>query len=276
MEGERAQWRCRHTAYAICPPRPHRSVRRHAAFRLRPRARRSVSLCTSGPEAVPPPRRRSSPATSFPARLRSRGRLCAAPRGTSSSSRSPRTSTRARCCTRPPSSRLPSRFPWRLPWMSGDPYAAYGRVRARTASGVTAWTKPFGFNVVWDTLPEAIAPVAAWPGAVGPGAGRHELPRVVHGYRQGRRDEDERRRRARVLRVPSRAGLHRIRSLACSRSQDDVRDDPLQLAARHVRPVEQGEHVDEPDCRLRAAEARRPPFRTTAPRARPAPRTSID
>ena len=53
-------------------------------------------------------------------------------------------------------------IPMALPWMSGDPYAAYGRVRARTAGGVTAWTKPFGFNVVWDTLPEAI--VSSQPG----------------------------------------------------------------------------------------------------------------
>ena len=56
--------------------------------------------------------------------------------------------------------------------MSGDPYAAYGRVRARTGNGVTAWTKPFGFNVQWDSLPEAILPsqpgLARWtpvPGA---------------------------------------------------------------------------------------------------------------
>ena len=53
-------------------------------------------------------------------------------------------------------------IPMALPWMSGNPYAAYGRVRARTGAGVTAWTKPFGFNVEWDTLPEAI--LSAQPG----------------------------------------------------------------------------------------------------------------
>jgi hypothetical protein len=59
-----------------------------------------------------------------------------------------------------------------LPWMSGNPYAAYARVRARTASGTTQWTNPFGFNVAWDSLPTAILPsqpgLARWtpvPGA---------------------------------------------------------------------------------------------------------------
>ena len=69
-------------------------------------------------------------------------------------------------------------------------------------------------------------------------------------------DEDERRRRARVLRVPPRADLHRIRSLACSRRPDDVRHDPFESPRVDVRPVEQGEHVDEPGRQLRAAEAR--------------------
>lgn len=63
-------------------------------------------------------------------------------------------------------------IPMALPWMSGNPYAAYARVRARTASGVTRWTSPFGFNVAWDSLPTAIVPsqpgLARWtpvPGA---------------------------------------------------------------------------------------------------------------
>ena len=37
IEGGRASRRCRHTAYAICPPRPPRRVRRHAALRFRSR-----------------------------------------------------------------------------------------------------------------------------------------------------------------------------------------------------------------------------------------------
>jgi hypothetical protein len=44
-------------------------------------------------------------------------------------------------------------IPVALPWMTGDPYAAYARVRARTTSGVTAWSKSFGFNVRWSTTP---------------------------------------------------------------------------------------------------------------------------
>jgi hypothetical protein len=45
-------------------------------------------------------------------------------------------------------------IPVALPWMTGQPYAAYGRVRARTAAGtVSPWSTPFGFNVRWAELP---------------------------------------------------------------------------------------------------------------------------
>ena len=63
-------------------------------------------------------------------------------------------------------------IPMALPWMSGNPYAVYARVRARAGGGVTRWTTPFGFNVAWDSLPTAILPsqpgLARWtavPGA---------------------------------------------------------------------------------------------------------------
>ena len=42
--------------------------------------------------------------------------------------------------------------------MTGNPYALYAHVRARTASGVTRWSAPFGFNMRWKTLPEQILP----------------------------------------------------------------------------------------------------------------------
>jgi hypothetical protein len=48
--------------------------------------------------------------------------------------------------------------PLALPWMTGRPYALYARVRAHTARGVTAWSKPFGFNTQWEALPEQITP----------------------------------------------------------------------------------------------------------------------
>ena len=45
-------------------------------------------------------------------------------------------------------------IPVALPWMTGQPYAAYARVRARTSTGaVTLWSRAFGFNVRWAELP---------------------------------------------------------------------------------------------------------------------------
>jgi hypothetical protein len=49
-------------------------------------------------------------------------------------------------------------IPVALPWMTGDPYALYAHVRARTGSGVSAWSAPFGFNMRWKTLPEQSVP----------------------------------------------------------------------------------------------------------------------
>ncbi len=50
-----------------------------------------------------------------------------------------------------------------LPWFTGKPYALYARVRAVTTRGATAWSKPFGFNVRWDSTP---IPQVAKPGLV--------------------------------------------------------------------------------------------------------------
>ena len=49
-------------------------------------------------------------------------------------------------------------IPVALPWMTGTPYALYAHVRARTATGVTRWSTPFGFNMRWKSLPEQILP----------------------------------------------------------------------------------------------------------------------
>ena len=48
-------------------------------------------------------------------------------------------------------------IPVALPWMTGDPYALYARVRAITTSGVTKWSRPYGFNVRWSTTPQQLA-----------------------------------------------------------------------------------------------------------------------
>lgn len=45
-----------------------------------------------------------------------------------------------------------------LPWMTGNPYALYVHVRARTASGLSRWSTPFGFNMRSDGSPESITP----------------------------------------------------------------------------------------------------------------------
>jgi hypothetical protein len=50
-----------------------------------------------------------------------------------------------------------------LPWFTGKPYALYAHVRAVTTRGATAWSKPFGFNVRWDSTP---VPQTAKPGLV--------------------------------------------------------------------------------------------------------------
>ncbi len=40
-----------------------------------------------------------------------------------------------------------------LPWFTGNPYALYARVRAVTLNGATGWSKPFGFNMRWESTP---------------------------------------------------------------------------------------------------------------------------
>jgi hypothetical protein len=49
-------------------------------------------------------------------------------------------------------------IPIALPWMTGHPSALYIRVRARTATGVTRWSSPWGFNMQWvgDGKPEKL------------------------------------------------------------------------------------------------------------------------
>ena len=49
--------------------------------------------------------------------------------------------------------------PLALPWMTGNPYAVYARVRAITTSGVTRWSKPYGFNVRWPNVPQKLPDV---------------------------------------------------------------------------------------------------------------------
>ena len=50
-----------------------------------------------------------------------------------------------------------------LPWFTGKPYALWAHVRAVTTRGATAWSKPFGFNVRWESTP---VPQPSKPGLV--------------------------------------------------------------------------------------------------------------
>jgi len=50
-----------------------------------------------------------------------------------------------------------------LPWFTGKPYALWAHVRAVTTRGATAWSKPFGFNVRWESTP---VPQSSKPGLV--------------------------------------------------------------------------------------------------------------
>jgi hypothetical protein len=48
--------------------------------------------------------------------------------------------------------------PISLPWTTGKPYALFAHVRARTRTGVTPWSTPYGFNMRWKSLPQRIKP----------------------------------------------------------------------------------------------------------------------
>ena len=48
-------------------------------------------------------------------------------------------------------------IPLRLPWMTGSPYALWAHVRAVTRKGTTKWSKPYGFNMRWQNVPQANA-----------------------------------------------------------------------------------------------------------------------
>ncbi|HEY2327678.1 MAG TPA: hypothetical protein VGH52_09360 [Gaiellaceae bacterium] len=67
-----------------------------------------------------------------------------------------------------------------LPWMTGDPYALWTRVRWTSPNGktVTPWSKPFGFNMRWldtDVPQQLSAPVGLVRWAPIEGATRYEV-----------------------------------------------------------------------------------------------------
>ena len=51
--------------------------------------------------------------------------------------------------------------PLSLPWITGNPYSLYARVRGVLPRTMTPWSEPFGFNMRWETLPK---PTQTFPG----------------------------------------------------------------------------------------------------------------
>ncbi|MGH3130206.1 MAG: hypothetical protein ACRDNX_05270 [Gaiellaceae bacterium] len=52
-------------------------------------------------------------------------------------------------------------IPLSLPWITGNPYSLYARVRAILQRTATPWTPAYGFNMRWPTIPE---PLTTYPG----------------------------------------------------------------------------------------------------------------
>jgi hypothetical protein len=44
-----------------------------------------------------------------------------------------------------------------VPWMTGNPYALWVRVRALSGTRTSQWSTPFGFNTRWRSVPERLA-----------------------------------------------------------------------------------------------------------------------
>ena len=135
--------------------------------------------------------------------------------------------------------------PLALPWMTGSPYAVYARVRAITAAGVTAWSRPYGFNVRWGSLPQKLPDVpglSRWTPVDG------ASPTRCGGSTSSRARSSPRRRRpstsassTRSIRIP----VHRRSPVARSGGAQPLRHDPVRAARRHPRPVEPDLHVRE-------------------------------
>jgi hypothetical protein len=52
-------------------------------------------------------------------------------------------------------------IPMSLPWITGNPYSLYARVRAVLTRTITPWSAPFGFNMRWEAVPK---PIQTFPG----------------------------------------------------------------------------------------------------------------
>ena len=109
-------------------------------------------------------------------------------------------------------------IPLALPWITGEPASLYWHVRALAGHKVSEWSETKAFNMRWGDVPKQLTVTQPgyirWSLVAGrwslvAGRRRHRLPDLVGQGRQGDRDDHERRRRARVLRLPLRRRLDR-------------------------------------------------------------------
>ena len=136
-------------------------------------------------------------------------------------------------------------IPVALPWITGEPASLYWHVRAVSGKKVSAVERHPGVQHALVRRADLSSSTAARqpPARLCPLGRRSTAPRATRcggsPRRQGDRHDHERRRRARVLRLPRRPGLDRRRRLArprgplrCTASAQE------RSAGRLVRPVE--------------------------------------
>ena len=146
--------------------------------------------------------------------------------------------------------------PVSLPWITGNPYSLYARVRGIDSRGRAGrWSRPYGFNMRWPTKPVPMSP--QHPGLIRwtpvEGATMYEV--WLRGARVDVPDDDERRRPARPLHLPPLDALDGQRGMARSRRPPPLRRDPERSPGRLVRALEQ--HLRQ----LQPARAARPALR---------------
>ena len=147
---------CRHTGYAIRPPRPPRRVRCHAALRLRPRAELQVSRSPAGAEAVSAPGQRARRPRLPPHPVVLVGAGPRARLATSSSSPRRRTSRTARSSG--PARRSRARPSRSRSDAALDDRRALRRLRPRARRHRHRHARPgahgYGFNIRWSDVPQ--------------------------------------------------------------------------------------------------------------------------
>ncbi|RDI75668.1 hypothetical protein Gocc_0087 [Gaiella occulta] len=125
-------------------------------------------------------------------------------------------------------------LPVTLPWMTGAPYAAYARVRAVTSRGVTAWSRPYGFNLEWTDVPKQVSTypgMLQWTPVEGATSYQVWLPSINRKFESRTTAADEREIYA-FRTAPLGPVVWRVRAVR--------RVDPARVALNHLPPVSYG------------------------------------